>query len=362
MIIARYLSKQIMLVTAAITFVLVMIIMLSRFLKYLGQASQGELDPAVLMLLMSYRLPEFLQLILPLALLIGILLAYGRMYAENEMTVLIACGFSRFKLLMITLISSSMIAVLVAILALFVTPWGLVNTASLLESQKDLNEFDVMVPGIFQNISRGARTTYTESMNNDEMQNVFMYESEGNRVTVAKEAIPSEDEDGGRFILFKEGTITEGIPGTGDYGKTEFTELGVVIAQREISIDFAMEENGMSTRELLASNESSQIAELQWRLSLVILIPVLTLLAIPLSKVNPRQGRFGKMTPAIIIYIFYFGMLLASRDMVSSGKIPAVFGLWWVHLVFICLGSLLFFEKIPQLSHFIPRFKVFNRK
>lgn len=133
MIIARYLNKQILLVSSAITFVLLMIVVLSRILKYLTQASQGELDSSVLLLLMFYRLPEYLPTILPLSLLLGILLAYGRMYSENEMTVLIACGVSRFKLFCITLLSALAVGLVVAVLVLKVAPWGLIHAASLLE-------------------------------------------------------------------------------------------------------------------------------------------------------------------------------------------------------------------------------------
>ena len=72
MIISRYLTRQILQVTAATTFILLAVVVLGRFLKYLGQASQGEIDPAILALLMTYRIPEFIQLILPLALLLSI--------------------------------------------------------------------------------------------------------------------------------------------------------------------------------------------------------------------------------------------------------------------------------------------------
>ena len=105
MIITRYLSKQILQTTAALSFILLVVAVLGRLLKYLAQASQGDLDPGVLFLLMSYRLPDFLQAILPIALLLGILLAYGRLYAESEMTVLVACGIGSRRLLQITLLS-----------------------------------------------------------------------------------------------------------------------------------------------------------------------------------------------------------------------------------------------------------------
>ncbi len=347
MIIYRYLTRQILQVTAATTFILLAIVVLGRFLKYLAQASQGEIDPGVLVALMSYRIPEFIQLILPLALLLSILLAYGRMYADNEMTVLSACGLSRRRLLGITLISSTLVAITVGLLSLMLTPLGLVNTDSLLEAQKDLNEFDIMVPGLFQNISRGERTTYTEDIEDEEMQNVFMHESSTGRITVASTAVPVEDEEGARYVLFNDGSVTENDQQ--GFVLTKFGEMGVRIPAREISINESLEERSMTTVALWRSREPAHLAELQWRISLILLIPVLTLMAVPLSRVSPRQGRFAKLVPAVLLYIAYFSLLLVSRDLTISGDIPAVLGQWWVHLVFLLLGWVLFAGKLPAI-------------
>jgi len=347
MIISRYLTRQILQVTAATSFILLAVVVLGRFLKYLAQASQGEIDPGVLIVLMSYRIPEFIQLILPLALLLSILLAYGRMYADNEMTVLSACGLSRRRLLGITLISSTLVAITVGLLSLLLTPLGLVNTDSLLEAQKDLNEFDIMVPGLFQNISRGQRTTYTEAIEDEEMQNVFMHESSTGRVTVASTAVPSEDEEGARFVLFNDGSVAENDEQV--YVLTLFGEMGVRIPAREISINESVEERSMATGALWRSREPAHLAELQWRISLILLIPILTLMAVPLSRVSPRQGRFAKLVPAVLLYIAYFGLLLVSRDLTASGDIPVMLGQWWVHVVFLLLGWLLFAGKLPHI-------------
>jgi lipopolysaccharide export system permease protein len=347
MIIPRYLTRQILQVTAATTFILLAVVVLGRFLKYLAQASQGEIDPGVLALLMSYRIPEFIQLILPLALLLSILLAYGRMYADNEMTILSACGLSRRRLLGITLISSALVALTVGVFSFKLTPWGLVNTASLLEAQKELNEFDIMVPGLFQNISRGERTTYTQAIEDEEMQNVFMHESDSGRLIVASSAVPTADEEGGRFVLFSDGSVSE--KEEAGYLLTRFGEMGVRIPAREITFDINVEEKAMTTSALWQSQDLSHKAELQWRISLVLLIPVLTLMAVPLSRVSPRQGRFARLVPAMFMYIIYFGLLLVSRDLTATGEIPVMLGLWWVHGIFLLLGWLLFTDRMPVI-------------
>ncbi|MDT8397747.1 MAG: LPS export ABC transporter permease LptF [Pseudomonadales bacterium] len=349
MIILRYLSKQILGITFAATFILLLVAVLGRFLKYLAQASQGEIDPGVLVLLMSYRLPEFLQLILPLALVLGILLAHGRLYADNEMTVLFACGLSKVRLLGLTLVSSLLVAGLVAGLSLGLTPWGLVNTDALLEAQKELNEFDIMVPGIFQNISRGARTTYAETVSDEELRNIFMHERARNRVTVARLANPVEDENGQRLVVLKEGSMSEGLSGKQEYTVTGFNELGIRIPSRTLNFEIAVAERALSTRDLLSSSRLPDQAELQWRISLILLIPVMTLLVVPLSRVAPRQGRFAKLLPAILLYTLYFGFLLGSRDLMARGDIPASIGMWWVHALFLAAGLLLLLGKMPDL-------------
>ena len=364
MIIARYLAKQILQLTLALAFVLLAVAVLIRLLNYLGDATEGNIDPSVLLLLMSYRLPEYIQLILPLALMLGVLLAYGRMYADNEMTVLIASGLSKIRLLVYTLISASVVIVIIAYLSLSLTPKGLFNSENLLEQQKDLNEFDVMVPGIFQDISNGARTTYAENIDENVIENVFMHETESDRLIVAQSASLTESNEEessndlqtqaqNRLVIFADGSLSEGMAAGESFSVSNFGELAIRIPQREISIDLAIEEQAMSTGELIAESSNATSAELQWRLSLILIIPVLCLLAVPLSKVDPRQGRFAKLAPAVLIYIIYFALLLASRDWLADGVLPPMLGLWWVHVLFIGFGVLMFQEKLPAMADLI---------
>ena len=124
MIVFRYLSREVLLTLSAVSAVLLVIIMSGRFVKYLAQAASGALDPGSLFLIMGFRLPGFLQLILPLGLFLGILLAYGRLYLESEMTVLSATGMSQQRLLGMTMAPAALVALLVAWLSLSLAPLG----------------------------------------------------------------------------------------------------------------------------------------------------------------------------------------------------------------------------------------------
>ena len=124
MIIFRYLNQQILQVTVAVSLILLIVGLISRFIQYLGQAVSGELASDVLLLLMFYRLPDFLLVIVPLAFLLGILLVFGRMLEDNEMVVLLNSGLSQSRLLGLTFITSIFIFVLMGIISLSLAPWG----------------------------------------------------------------------------------------------------------------------------------------------------------------------------------------------------------------------------------------------
>jgi lipopolysaccharide export system permease protein len=89
----------------------------------------------VLFLIMGFRLPGFLQLILPLGLFLGILLAYGRLYLESEMTVLSATGMSQQRLLGMTMAPAALVALLVAWLSLSLAPLGVAQVQQIIASR-----------------------------------------------------------------------------------------------------------------------------------------------------------------------------------------------------------------------------------
>lgn len=347
MIIARYITRQILAVTGAITFVLMSVVVLGRMLTYLGQASEGKIDSSVLVLLMSYRVPEFVQLTLPLALALGILLGYGKLYADSEMTVMSACGISRRQLLAFAAIPAAGVMLLVSVLALKLTPWGLVHADTLLETQKELTEFEVLVPGIFQSLSAGQRTTYAANSDGERLSGVFMQENRENRVTVARSAEVGEDASGERVVIMTDGSVTRGLAGQEGLSVTRFAEFGVRLPPRELDIDITLEERAMPSLKLLMSGKPSDKAELQWRISLILMIPVLVLMVVPLSRVSPREGRFARLVPAILLFILYFGLLLTSRNMLAADTLNPLVGLWWVHVLFLGLGLYLTSGKAP---------------
>ncbi|MCB1650287.1 MAG: LPS export ABC transporter permease LptF [Pseudomonadales bacterium] len=358
MIIFRYLARQIFQIMSAITLILLVVVMISRFLGYLGQAVAGEISSDILLRLMLFRLPEFLLVIVPFALFLSILLAFGRMYSENEMTVLSACGYSQKRLATSTVLAASLLSVLMGVLSLQIAPLGLQNAEQLLESQDELTELDLIVAGQFQRFDEGLRTTYAESISTTEagrlLRNTFVAWRQGSegqgelRIILADSARPVIDERSGRrFMLLENGVLYEGSPGEADYLVTQFDEQALLMPEPERITELVLEKS-LPTQALLASSEPAYRAELQWRLSVILLIPILTLIAVPLSKVSPRKGRFSRLLPATLLYALYYVTLQMAMTLVEDETVPATVGLWWVHGLFLALG--LYLLLVPGLK------------
>lgn len=357
MIVFRYLSREVLVTLSAVSAVLLVIIMSGRFIKYLAQAAQGLLDPGVLFMIMGFRLPGFLQLILPLGLFLGILLAYGRLYLDSEMTVLSATGMSQQRLVLYSLAPALLVALLVAWLSLGLAPQGVAQVAQILNQQDALTEFDTLVPGRFQSMKDGSRVTYTQELSEDrgELAGIFISEKrfsrEGDKergitVLVAESGRQEIQADGSRYLILKNGYRYDGNPGKADYRAVQYDTYGVLLPKPTVSGEIG-EREAVPTGDLIGNDSPRFQSELQWRLSLPLLVFVVTLLAVPLSRVNPRQGRFLKLLPAILLYMAYLALLIAARGALDKGRIPQALGLWWVHGLFAAIGlGLLYWEPL----------------
>ncbi|PAV24534.1 LPS export ABC transporter permease LptF [Tamilnaduibacter salinus] len=343
-IIFRYLNRQVLVSMLAVTGVLLMVFMSGRFLKYLSEAATGKYPGDILFMVMAYRFPGFLELILPLGLFIGILLAHGRMYLDSEMSVLFACGVSDRQVLGYTMVTSLVIMVLVGVISLYLAPWGMAKVDRIFDAQKQKTEFELLTPGRFQSLPGGDRVTYTESLSDNKrrLSGVFIAEhaddGSGPTLIAAEAGSQFVDEDtGSRFLVLEDGHRFAGKPGQPDYQVTSFDAYGLKVTGPE-SVRTYRDEEGIPTLELWRSDNPDHRALFHWRVSLPFLVPVVTLLAVPLSRVNPRQGRFFHLLPAMLIYIGYLGLLIVARDALARGDIPEWLGLAWVHVLFLGLG------------------------
>lgn len=349
MIIYRYLSRELFANTLVVASVLVLILACGRFIKYLSYAAAGSMVKEAPFLILMYKMPSFLELILPIALFLGILLAYGRLYVENEMAVLSACGMSRWQLLKLTAWPILTATLLVAGISTWLSPWANSRVESVFNAQETKQaELQTLAPGVFHGSGDRLRVTYVEKLGeHKEMQNVFMSERfrpQTNRrdlvVISAQRGERKVDPATGAPVLeLYEGYRYEGVPGEAGYRKIKFDSYQLLMARPEESKQ-VMELRATPTSMLEQKNDIKSRAELHWRYTLALLVPVVALLAIGLSKVNPRQGRYLKMFPAIILYLLYLSALISIRNAAENGKLDILF-LHAPHALFLLIGILL---------------------
>ncbi|UYG01708.1 MULTISPECIES: LPS export ABC transporter permease LptF [unclassified Halomonas] len=352
MILFRYLTREVLLTMSAVAGILLLVIMGSRFIRYFADAAEGDFPVTILGSLMFYHLPGFMELILPLAFFLGILLAYGQLYMNSEITVMVACGMSPTRLLRVTLLPASIVAILVGLCSLWLTPAGSLLTEATIEEQQSRLDVSVLAPGRFQSFGSG-RTAYISgfSDNGNRMQEVLVHEQaqaeEGTHsyVTRARSGYQETSVDtGSRFLVLEEGERYGVTPGSRAAERLVFDRytlrLGLSRDRQELdSLEFA------TTPELWRDPDPRAQAQFQWRAGLPLMVFVLALLAQPLSQVNPRQGRFAKLLPAVFLYVAYLSLLLAAVDAIGSQTLAAAIGVWPIHGLFLLLGGLLIWRS-----------------
>ena len=356
MILFRYISRQVLVTMLAVTVIVLVISMGSRFSGYLNEAASGTLSKDVLFLLIAYRIPKFLELIIPVSFFLSIMLVYGRMYVDSEMVVLESCGMSPRRLIGITLSLSLIVIGLAAAVTLWLKPMSESGVEALFAGQRNLTEFDTLAPGRFQTLRSGRRVTYAEKFTDQgNLSKVFINEykesnSYGSKdvITVVSETGETEvDEQGNRFLVLRDGYRYRGSPGHKSYQVIQYEEYGQLL-DKEVSEKRRPQQTAVSMNELLVSSEPRDIAEWQWRVSMIIIIPIVALMALPLSKVNPRQGRFGRLLPGMILCFLYVIALSSARSSLGRGNLPIETGILWIHGIFVVIVFLLF--RLDQLT------------
>lgn len=370
MIIFRYLSRELLANTFAVCTVLMMVLLSGRFVRYLAQAVAGNLEPGVIFAILGYRIPDFIQMTLPLAFLLAVMLTFGRLYVESEMSVLRACGISERRLLGYTLVVGTGVALLVAWLSFSVAPSGNAKYLELYTAQQQKSELDQLSAHRFYSLDKGSLIAYAGGVDEDKsLSELFMAmfrpsTSDDGRIVdnlvVVRAARGEQQRDtvsGDDYLVLHEGVRIEGQPGSREFTLTYFDQYGTRLESGE-SGPRRPDIDSLSNAELFAEPSSARSNEyratLYWRLALPMLVLVVALLAVPLARTDPRKGRFGRLLPAIIIYFIYLLALNGVRGSAASGAISPLLGFGAVHGLFLLLALLLFSIERLQLSR-LPR-------
>ena len=354
MLIFRYLTAEVIKSQTAVFLTLMTIFVSQKFVRILGDASDGGTSSDLILSYVALKLPQLAVYILPLSLFLGIILAYSRIYADSEMTVLKACGVSEWYVVRVTLTSSLVFALVAGILSLYVAPWASEKEYQLKEQAEADAGLSALRAGRFQQTGNEKAVVFIHNITQQgrELNKVFVAqlpEEESNqaaRLVYAQTGRVLEQDSGEQQLQLDSGYRYETDGQTQALNKTEFGTYQVQIRGQEIEHQRRKLE-AIPSMQLIKMKTPEAIAQFQYRLSTPISIILLTLMAVPLSVVNPRQGKFAKLVPAIGLYLGYFILLQVGMFLVAERKLPTAIGLWWIHISALFIGAYLIAKGRP---------------
>lgn len=349
MIIDRYLIKEVLTTLIGVAIVLLMIAVSGQLASLFAKVVEGILTVDTVLTMLWYKVIVTLAFILPLSLYLGILLAFSRLYKDSEMVVLVACGMGKFRVLRSVLGLAIFVAIVQASISLVIAPWIEVRTQQIYAEVESESDVKGIIPGRFKELQDGVGVIYVQEANEDKtkISNIFVQQREENALSIISSESGrqyTDKETGDRFIVLNNGSRFESQANEKNYSIIKFEEHGIRIKERDAS---AIHYKHKSTPSLVLyhSNKPGDQAELQSRISSAILCIVLALLAVPLSKTSPRQGRYSKLAIALLLYITYTNLLNVARAWLTKGDIPPLVGLWWVHGIMLSIGLFMLFRQ-----------------
>jgi lipopolysaccharide export system permease protein len=339
--------------TTSILTILFLLVIGSRFVSYFEQASEGLIDPSVILYAVFLRIPDFISLLLPLSFFIGILITVSRLYADREIYAYFSTGISPITLIKFIFPQALIYMVFTLILSLYIAPVSKEISNELLKVNTFEEQIASLAPGEIYGI-KGSKSFITVGENNEtNLKNVIFFNDVGkDSILISADKLNISSSQLDYELLFENGSLTAGV----------FSNDAKMISSFK-KFEFPLVNNQTHTRTSFESIFSSinidDSLEYQWSISLSITILVLMVIAVYIGKVEPRQGRLSVILPGMLIYILYISLLLLGRDHIAQNN-QTNFNLIFIHLIFIFFAILLYLKDKFFIS--ITRSKFFPYK
>ncbi len=344
----RYLLREFAQATLATMVVLLMVSVGALFANVLGQIAGGKVPAGMLLTQLGLQTIRYLPLILPLALMIGLLLSVGRLYRDAEMPVLASVGVGPRRLLRPLLLLVVPVVGVIAACSLWLGPLAKATSVRMIAESNRNVLVAGLEPGRFTELPNGSGVVYVGEMSVDgrQMKRIFVYRQSGDRldVTTARSGTATRDGDR-RYLRLDDGFRVEGPREVGrDFRLMRYASNDVLLPQGEPSRDAARDPQAMTTPALLRDPRREAQAQVHYRIAPPLLAFALALLAVPLARSSPRQARYGRVVLGFLAYLVGMNLTLLGTEWLADGKLPMQAGLWWLVLPLLLLAAWMYFR------------------
>ena len=307
-----------------VIFTIVMTIMLIRTLSL---ASRGQLDPEEITLAMGYAALGRIATILAVALLVSVVMVLGRMQRESELVVWLANGMGPGHFVRPVLRFATPIVVVILALQWWVWPWSNAQLDQLRNRFEQRGDLQRIEPGRFQSSADGRRVFFIDQSSNTDnvASNVFIASQQGQREAVVSAASGriERDDQGSSLILDAGQRIERGPDGS---KVLAFDHYHARVTQ-ETAATSSVGIKSTPSLQLWQNPSPYRMAELTWRLGLAAAAFNFALLALALTRVNPRGSGNGLLL-ALLVAVIYINLLSIGQGWVATQRMGpwALFG------------------------------------
>lgn len=348
MIFHKALVREFASAAVATFFVLLGITLTMQLVKLLGQAAVGSITSTGVLALLGFTLLNYLPVLLSLTTFIAVLMTLTRSYKDSEMVVWFSSGLGLTRWVRPVLAFAVPLVLVIALLSLALSPWAVSRSEDLRRIMDSRDDVSAIVPGVFRESSRAERVYFVEEVSDSEnmVANVFVSSNQHQKlgVMVARRGFQETAENGDRFLVLLNGRRYEGAPGTPEYRVYEFERYAMRIEIGQAQARAPTTKTTATSDLLLEPNPRNQ-AELFWRIGLPVSALILSLIAIPLSFVNPRAGRSMNLVLALLIYMSYSNLLSIVQASIAQSRMHFALGMA-VHVVMIVVLIVLFYRRL----------------
>lgn len=360
MIFKRALRQELNFTTGVVFMVLVTLVLTNLMIRVLGNAASGTANPKDALVLIGLGMINNLPILLTASVFVAILMVLTRWYKDSEMVIWQSTGISLLKILRPILNFTAPIAIAIAVLSIFASPWASEKSATIKQRFQQRDDISMLAPGQFRESSGNNRVFFIESMNpeTDMITNVFVtdFGKERQLVAVAKQGFIQNTPDGEKQLILEKGRRYEGTPGNTDFRITEFDKYTVKLADKVIDPII----NGPRTLPawvLIQDLNKAHLGEILWRIGLPLMVFVFAIIAVPLSYIDPRRGRYTALIMAVLLYFTYSNLLKLMQAWVSTGKLSFSIGWWLLHVVIALIGLTLIIYRQNRSITLFGRYK-----
>ncbi len=355
-ILGRYVLREVIAAWLVVTGVLLVLLLAQQIAAVLERAATNQFPQGVVLQLIWLGALQNLSILVPVGLLLGVVLSFGRLYHDSEVAAALACGVAPAKVYVPIGALAILVTAFLAWLTLVLAPQATERTLALRNAALRAGQFAPIAAGKFRTFGGQSAVVYAEEVNADgTLANVFVERNIGPRVevAVANRARHTVTTDGmTHTITLYDGERFEGVPGSPEWRIVRFAEHEIPVEVPALS-DVVKNLDAQPSLALYESKDLVKRAELHWRVALPTMCIVLTLLAVPLSRLNPRQGRYARVWLAVVIYFVYSNLISAGKVWIAHGTVPESLGLWWTHaaVILLALAVILAPPLAARLTH-----------